>query len=186
MRKFIIIGATLAALVVPSVANASVAVENGVGTVGKGDVQSALKWNNKEFDNGALKLQFTTGASTAERVNVDYPMVCMNVTNGAMTSGGHRLIIQPGTVAMTITNTPIYNAGNGKQITGFKLTSAPGTFKAVGNAVVRDVTCGENTVLVMNEGTATQPKTVTVTGASTDGLKVNGVSLPNTPVEITA
>ena len=39
-------------------------------------------------------------------------------------------------------------------------------------------------MLFMNEGTPTQPKTVTVTGASTAGLKVNGVDLPNTPVPV--
>jgi hypothetical protein len=162
-------------------ASASVTVDSaGVGYVGKGDVQTALDWNNKAFDNGALSLKFATGASTAERINVDYPMVCMDVNTGAFTSGGHRLIMQPGTVGSTVKATPIYNEGNGKQITGFNLTATPGAFQAVGNAFVRDVTCGENTVLVFNEGTATQPKTVAVTGASTDGLTVNGVALPNT------
>lgn len=162
-------------------ASASVTVDSaGAGHVDKGDVQTALDWNNKAFDNGALSLKFATGASTAERINVDYPMTCFDLNTGAQTSGGHRLIMQPGTVGSTVKATPIYNAGNGKQITGFDLTATPGAFQAVGNAFVRDVTCGEGTVLFMNEGLATQPKTVAVTGASAAGLTVNGVALPNT------
>ena len=40
--KFIVVAGALAALAVPSVASANVAVENGAGFVGKGDVQTAL------------------------------------------------------------------------------------------------------------------------------------------------
>ena len=50
MRKLIIIAASLAALAIPTAAIASVAVDNGVGSVGKGDVQTALGWNNADFD----------------------------------------------------------------------------------------------------------------------------------------
>jgi len=44
--------------------------------------------------------------------------------------------------------------------------------------VLRDTGCPDGSVLFMNEGTRTQPNTVSITG----GLKVNGVDLPNTPV----
>ena len=162
--------AAAALMATATAANASVAVDNGVGHVDKGDVQSALGWNNKAFDNGAEKLIFTAGA---EKVIADYKMSCYGSD-----AVGHRIISQPGTT--TVTATKVLNAGNGKQITGFDLTATPGTFQAVGNAFVRDVTCGEGTVLFMNEGLATQPKTVAVTGASAAGLTVNGVALPNT------
>ena len=47
MTKYIVAIAALVALAVPTAAMASVAVDaNGVGFVGKGDVQSALGWND--------------------------------------------------------------------------------------------------------------------------------------------
>src|SRR6478672_9729447 len=46
MRKLIIIAASLAALAIPTAAMATVAVENGTGFVGKGDVQTALGYKN--------------------------------------------------------------------------------------------------------------------------------------------
>jgi hypothetical protein len=178
MRKFIIIGAALAALVVPSVANASVAVENGVGTVGKGDVQSALKWNNKAFDDGALSLKFT---ASAEKVIADYKMSCFNGNTGAIDAEvSHTIIYQAG--AATVTNTPIYNAGNGKQITGFKLTGQASGFTAKGGNMLRTVPCPVGSFSYMNLGQGDLFGKTLVTG----GLKVNGVELPNTPVEITA
>jgi len=177
MRKIILGLAAATALAAPLAvagsANAAVAVDNGIGHVDKGDVQSALVWNNKAFDDGVKKLKFTVGA---EKVVVDYPMTCFNLNTGAQTSGGHRLIVQPGTA--TVAAAPIYNAGNGKQITGFNLTGTVTDFTNVGNRVSRDVTCGTDTVLFMNEGTPAQPNTVSVTG----GLQVNGVPLPNTPI----
>ena len=59
MRKFIILASSLLALAIPAAGIASVAVENGVGYVGKGDVQTALGWNNAAFDKGAGSLKFT-------------------------------------------------------------------------------------------------------------------------------
>ena len=46
MRKLIIIAAAIAALAIPTAAMASIAVENGTGFVGKGDVQTALGYKN--------------------------------------------------------------------------------------------------------------------------------------------
>ena len=51
------------ALAIPTAGIASVAVDaNGVGYVGKGDVQSALGWNNGDFDKNVASLKFTAGA----------------------------------------------------------------------------------------------------------------------------
>ena len=74
MKKFILGGLAAAAVIAPIAltagsASAATTDANGVVTVTKGDVQSALGWNNKAFDNGADKLVFTAGA---EKVIADY------------------------------------------------------------------------------------------------------------------
>src|SRR4249919_3769533 len=149
MRKIIFGLAATAAIAVPLVmsstsASAAVSVDNGIGTVGKGDVQSALGWNNSAFDKGVGSLKFAT---SAERVTVDYPMSCFNLNTGAITSGGHRLFVQSGTA--TVEATPVLNS-NGKQITGFNLTGKSTGFTQIGSTVIREVTCGADTVLFMN------------------------------------
>ena len=65
MRKFIIGAVALVALAVPTAAIAGVAVDaSGTGHVDKGDVQSALKWNNGDFDKYAGGLTFSSGTVT--------------------------------------------------------------------------------------------------------------------------
>jgi hypothetical protein len=169
LKKLILGLAATATIAVPLAlagpANAATTDVNGVVNVSKGEVQTALGWNNPAFDKGAGSLKFTAGA---EKI-IDYPMTCFNLNTGAQTSGGHRLIVQTGKA--TVTATPVYNAGNGKQITGFNLTGQTNGF-AVTGGTVRDVTCGEDTVLFMNDGLAVQ-NPVSVTG----GLMVNGMDL---------
>ncbi len=128
MRKILLglVAATAVAapLALASSANATVAVENGVGHVDKGDVQTALGWNNKAFDGGAGSLKFTAGA---EYVIADYKMSCFNGTTGGIDAEvSHTIIFQTGTTA--VTSTPVLNAGNRKQITGFDLTGATSGF----------------------------------------------------------
>ena len=131
-----------------------------------------------------------TFTADAEKLAVDYPMIAMDLSSGSMISGvGHRLMIDPGTA--TVEAARIYNAGNGKQITGFKLTGMSTGFTKAGSRILRG-TMPEGTALVMNEGTPTQPNTVSVRG----GLDITGyspqqkanitVELPNTPVEVVA
>ena len=93
---------------------------------------------------------------------------------------GHRIISQPGTT--TVTATPVLNAGNGKQITGFNLNGATSGFTvtAGGGASMRTVPCPDGSFSYMNLGQGDLFGKVAVTG----GLKVNGVDLPNTPIEI--
>jgi hypothetical protein len=171
MRKILLIAAALiavlASLGLASSANAAVTVDNGVGTVGKGDVQSALGWNNAAFDKGAASLKFT---ASAEKVTADYKMSCYGSD-----AVGHRIISQPGTTQVTAT--PIYNAGNGKQITGFNLTGQTSGFTATGSATLREEK-PEGCFMFMNLGQGDLFGKTVVTG----GLKVNGVDLPNTPV----
>jgi len=167
MRKLIITGAAIAALAIPTAAMASVAVDNGVGTVGKGDVQSALGWNNHDFDKNAANLKFTAGV---EKVIADYKMSCYG--SDAI---GHRIISQPGTT--TVTATPVLNAGNGKQIIGFNLTGQTSGFTATGGATLREEK-PEGCLMFMNLGQGDLFGKTQITG----GLKVNGIDLPNTPV----
>ena len=168
MRKFIIAVASLLALAIPAAGIASVAVDNGVGTVGKGDVQSALGWNNAAFDKGAGSLKFTVGA---EKVIADYKMSCYG--SDAI---GHRIISQPGTA--TVAATAVLNAGNGKQITGFNLTGQTSGFTATGGATLREEK-PEGCLMFMNLGQGDLFGKTQITG----GLKVNGIDLPNTPLE---
>ena len=169
--KFIVVAGALAALAVPSVASANVAVDNGVGYVAKSDVQTALGWNNAAFDKGVDTLKFT---ASAEKVTADYKMSCYGSDDV-----GHRIISQPG--AATVTATPIYNSGNGKQITGFNLTGQTSSFTATGGATLREEK-PEGCLMFMNLGQGDLFGKTQITG----GLKVNGIDLPNTPVVVPA
>src|SRR5580765_3021391 len=148
MRKLIIIAASIAALAIPTAALASVAVDNGVGFVGKGDVQTALGWNNAAFDKGVDSLRFTAGA---EKVIADYKMSCFNGSTGAIDAEvSHQIISLPGTT--TVKATPVLNSGNGKQIIGFNLTGETSGFTATGGATLRSVPCPEGSFSFMNIG----------------------------------
>ena len=180
MRKFILTAISALAITgaVAATASANVAVDNGVGYVGKGDVQTALNWNNAAFDKGAGSLKFTAGA---EKVIADYKMSCFNGSTGAIdTAVSHQIISQPGTA--TVKADPIYNAGNGKQITGFNLNGATSGFTvtAGGGASMRTVPCPDGSFSYMNLGQGDLFGKTQVTG----DLKVNNVALPNTPVEV--
>ena len=70
------------------------------------------------------------------------------------------------------------NAGNGKQITGFNLTGQTSGFTATGGATLREEK-PEGCLMFMNLGQGDLFGKTQITG----GLKVNGIDLPNTPVE---
>ena len=175
--------ATIALFATAAVAGASVSVTNGVGFVGKGDVQTALGYANDAAIQQAVKdgkIKFTGGTTTAEQVVVDYKMTCLGSSEF-----GHRLIVQPGTVSTSVTAVARVN-GQGKFTNGWDLTGqSTGEFTPVGNRVLREVK-PEGCLLFSNAG-VTQPMTVTTTGDSTSELFVtNGVTtvaLPHTPVE---
>ena len=71
------------------------------------------------------------------------------------------------------------NGGNGKQITGFNLTGQTSGFTVTGGAAIRTVPCPEGSFMYMNLGQGDLFGKTQITG----GLKVNGIDLPNTPVE---
>ena len=58
-------------------AHAYTANADGTTSVTKGEVQTALGWNNADFDAYVGKAKDVQFVVAGERVNVDYPMVCM-------------------------------------------------------------------------------------------------------------
>ena len=78
--KLILVAGALAALAVPSVASANVAVENGTGYVGKGDVQTALGYANDAAIQQAVKdgkIKFIAGGYTLT-TDKDTSWTCSN------------------------------------------------------------------------------------------------------------
>jgi hypothetical protein len=125
MRRIILGLVATAALATPLVAataaNASVAVDNGVGFVGKGDVQTALGYkNDAAFQADANKITFTAASSTTIMV---VGVKCSTFPGGiSMPEDQH--VLAPfsighgeGTVT-TVNTTP---NGNSK-VTGYNLT----------------------------------------------------------------
>jgi hypothetical protein len=161
--------AAFAVLATATAASASVAVDaDGNGLVGKGDVQSALGFNDAALQNAwkAGQIKFTVNA---EKVAADYEMSCYG-SNATM----HRQIIHFGTA--TIEATALLNP-QGKVSQGWNLTGKTTGF-TFSSGTYRDSACPEGSFPFMNVGVPTQPNTMSITG----GLKVNGIDLPNTPV----
>ena len=159
--KIIIIAGALAALAVPSVASANVAVTNGVGNADKGDVQSVLGWNNPAFDAGADSVSFTDKTVS----DTDHAWTCSD----GSTHHSHWTF----TITTPVKATAVKNA-NGKQITGWNLTGkdyAAMTFTQSGTPSPSHDCPAGSTVTGISQ-----------TPSSTSGLYVNDVALPNTPV----
>jgi hypothetical protein len=161
--KFILVAGALAALAVPSVASANVAVENGVGHVDKSDVQTALKWNNGDFDTNVGSLKFTADAELV----TDFTWSCRGSTEVV-----HQYFTYPAQGAVKATEV---KSSNGKQITGWNLTGMD-RITSVGQGTITDSgPCPAGSFRYEIVGNSSSK---TITG----GLKVNGQSLPNTPV----
>ena len=149
---------------------ASVSVFNGVGFVGKGDVQTAFGWNNPQLQSNAGGVTFTYNSKDT------YDVECEWTT----TTGGpnpkiilHDIIVPKHT---SIKATVAYDARTMKQITGFNLNGY-GQTVTVGTVPVVGGTCPGGSQLAVI--TAVQLT------SSTGGLYVNfgntSVPLPNTP-----
>jgi len=180
--------AAIALFTTAAVANATVNVTNGVGFVGKGDVQTALGFkNDAAMQTGYTTVKFYAGGGAASRVIADYKMSCY----GAPDAFGHRIISQPGTVsAVEVKAQP--NTHNGRLTDGWNLTGKTveaGTFTPTGNATLRTVPCPEGSVSFMNIGQGDLFGKVVLDGDQA-GLTVSGTvngktvtaNLPNTPV----
>jgi len=175
--KLVVVAGALAALAVPSVASANVSVENGVGHVDKGDVQSALKWNNADFDKNVANLKFEVAGTQTQGNETRWQC-----------SGG----IQSRTSLVTQANVGKVNvttlkSSNGKQITGWDLTGA--TAGATGGAFISGKYVGAPYVGYCPAGeyfSGFDGNVFTTTYDFSGGLTVNGVALPNTPLEVAA
>ena len=109
MRKLIIFAAAISALAIPTAAIASVSFDGATGFVGKGDVQTALKWNNADFDKYAADLTFSSGTVTKVYNN---SWICQDGTS----------YNQPRTqVLATLKKAIPVMSSNGKQITGWDI-----------------------------------------------------------------
>ena len=111
MKKFIIAGMAVAMLAIPAAASANVAVENGVGYVGKGDVQNALGLKNER----PLQDLFARVASSSRRAR--RPLA----TRLAGMRGGRAVADQPRHADDSLGTTPdTNNAGkvNGWNVNG--------------------------------------------------------------------
>ena len=161
--------AALGLLATAAVASASVAVDaNGNGYVSKGDVQSALKWNNGDFDKNVANLKFTAGTQSNS-----------NQTRWQC-SGGEQSRTSTVVQSRTAKVTPVLSS-NGKQITGWDLTGFDFQYVSGGYSgapYVGYCPTGESFGGFLPH--------VFTTDVTDGGLKVNGVDLPNTPVVVPA
>jgi hypothetical protein len=162
MRKIILSVAMLGALAVPAVASASVAVDsNGMGFVGKGDVQVAFGWNNATLQKNAAGVTFTSSQAAQQALSQSATQVgTMAVTQSVSrevscvieqktktfynegTRSGERVGMRngsrggsrSGTLAGTLKSAIAYDARVKNQITGFNLKGFNGApaFTATG------------------------------------------------------
>lgn len=170
--------AALALFATAAAATASVTVDaNGVGHVDKGDVQTALKWNNHDFDNYAAGLTFSSGTVTKVYNN---SWICQDGTT----------YNQPRTqvLAQTLGATAV-KSSNGKQITGWDLTNV-GSTKVLSDTGVPAECPGSRLDIFASyfspAGLAVNtPASTTVTPGVLQ-VTGNGVTadLPNTPVDV--
>src|SRR4051794_33713253 len=164
-------------------AKASVSVENGVGHVDKGDVQTALKWNNGDFDRNVGSLKFT-GTTTKTFDNV---LTCK--ADAGDKAGLVEHVYSTKSSTGDLKATPVLSSNN-KQITGWNLTGVTGSVAGSNDLMpvmqrsftlcLPDKPLSEMTPAEMSrQAVWTIDNTGTVT---VDGLQVNEVSLPNTPI----
>jgi len=181
MRKFIIAAASLLALAIPAAGIASVAVENGVGFVGKGDVQTALGYkNDAAFQADAAKITFQYG----DVAEISMAVVC---TSDDVTYVTQHNVLGTVTAAKTVNLT---TKGDRGKVTGYNLLGASGeaTYTAsldTSRANMMACPTGTHFSQYLNGGTwdwdwNALPDSLTVTGSGASAGKT--VALPNTPV----
>jgi hypothetical protein len=128
--------------------------ESGEGFVGKGDVQEALGWNNKQLQDNAEAVAFSV-ESVAENT-----WLCYNSRSG-QTNERNNTVTMQGLVSAV--------ARERNQITGFQLTGYDGAPETAVDGQATGTCPGENTTLV--EGSIEEGE------ASEFTLFVNGVEL---------
>jgi hypothetical protein len=176
MRKLIITVASLLALAIPTAAMADVAVENGVGFVGKSDVKGLFGGNDAAFQNYAPSVTFTATHSET----IDNTIKC-GVYAGFV--GGKPVFTQTGTYHV-VNTTPVTQTVNatttlgGSKINGWDLTGlgAP-VYGAHTSEVTGACPAGSYDIGGSTQSISISPTVLRVT----QGTRT--FDLPNTPVE---
>ena len=147
--------AALALTVTPASAVISFDPTTGTGSVGKGDVQTALGWTNKQLQDGAASLRFTTAyqyssTTTWECTAADGTTVVRS--NGG---GGSGVIVYG------------YEVRGGSKVTGFVLTGRVADLGSSASGGPPTDSCLEGYVLT---GPAGPPVVVDVAGPLQIGI----------------
>jgi hypothetical protein len=168
-----------AMLAVPAVASASVNVDDGmVGTVGKGVVQNALGLANDQAiqtlfkSDGGSGIKFTNKFVATTTTTWD----CVQGDGTRSTQTHYR-----NTIITSAVNATANTNGAGKLTNGWNLTGKGSTLSIgednTGGTRFPSYTCPA--------GTGTRDfASINVAQSHASGLYVNGVALPNTPVEV--
>jgi hypothetical protein len=162
-----------------SAASAATTNPNGSVSVSKAEVQSALKMNNAAFDTAVAKgtLHFTATGEVSNHTRVTFSV------GDQSWSYEYAVDYKAGDA----TATPVLNAGNGKQVTGFTVTGSdqPGAFDKVEYPVAGSMNPSEAFAGAVNAanaaGTTWGTKVDSWTVSNVDGVAVNGVAIPVTP-----
>ena len=168
MRKLIITGMAVAMLAIPAVASADVAVDKGVGYVGKGDVQSKLGFNDAAMQSAVTDgtVKFTANVENI----VDYKNRCYGSSEF-----GHTVITQP--VKYEVAAVARTNKA-GKFVDGWDFNGKLGTPISAGQASFKTIDCPEGSFSMGPIGVTQYSNGIT------GDLKVNDIALPNTPVAV--
>jgi hypothetical protein len=164
MKRSIVAGAVAGLLLLSTAASAAVTFdpEAGEGFVGKGDVQTALEWNNRELQQGADGLSF---ASVSEVVT-EVSWICTNSNNENVQERAR-------TTTTSVEGVVSAVARERNQITGFNLTGylgAPTSSSRTDGNPLNSCPSGPWTLT----SPAGEPEVV----SSSSSLTVNGVELP--------
>ena len=172
--------AALAVLATAAVASASVAVTDGVGAIGKGDVMNALQYkNDAAFQADAARVTFQYG----DVAEISMAVVC---TSDDVTYVTQHNVLGTVTAAKTVNFT---TKGDKGKVTGYNLLGASGeaTYTAsldTSRANMMACPTGTHFSHYLNGGTWdwdwNAPDSLTVTGSGASAGKT--VALPNTPV----
>lgn len=170
MRKLVaLLAIVMASTMFAGTASAVVTFDpaSGTGFVGKGDVQTAVGWNNKQLQDGAASLVFAYSAVTEQETSWD----CYNENNG-QTQERER------TTTTTVSGVAYATArenskGKDGPITGFNLTGFDGASLSDSSTEGPPLSScpNANSSFVLGSTVVGEPTVVS------GGLSVNGVPL---------
>ncbi|WP_133257563.1 hypothetical protein [Paenibacillus montanisoli] len=168
MKKKIAVLALALTLSLSGSALASVTYDSstGIGTVGKGDVQLALNYNNAQMQANASSLVFSQESEDEYLITVEWD-TAEGKKQKHHTQKQHK--------TSTLADTVSYDTKVKKQVVGFNLTGISSTVvDGPALPVVGDI-------LVDNENIQKTVTAVTLLSHTESGLKVNGVVIPIAP-----